>query len=44
MLKIKSIVYLAGDKFDDLEKNFECYHIKASEPHKPTLDMDALSD
>lgn len=44
MLNIKSIVYLAGDKFDELEKEFNCHHIEASEPKKPTLDMDALSD
>ena len=43
MLKIKTIFYLAPEKFPDIDKHFNCVHIRMKEKEKPLIDFDGIS-
>ena len=44
MLKIKTIFYMAPEKFPKLDEHFNCVHLEMKEQEKPLIDLDALSE
>ncbi len=46
LLGIKTIVYLAPNKFEHLETGeiFKCHHIEVKEHEKPDLDIDLIAE
>lgn len=46
LLGIKTIVYLAPNKFEHLEtsETFKCYHFEVKEHEKPDFDIDLIAE
>ena len=44
MLNIKTIFYMSGEPFPDIDKYFNCIHKPLVEKQKPLIDFDELSE